>query len=177
MLKKSIAVLLALCAVCCCLLPAAAASDFGVIRVKLNSNIAGLTEKDAEKLIELKSDNVVYRADHGGPVLISDYAGTPESGKLKAGRTYFVNYVMAPAPGYTLPEKLEKGDVEIECGKGVSVISTSIVTGSYRQDNGEFLQIRGVKIYAQVVVDGNAFQRIFGYLHDLYLKMRAWSLY
>ena len=177
MMKKTIAVLLTLCAVCCCLLPAAAANEFGVIRLKLNSDIAGLSEQDAERLMEIQSDNVVYRIEDSGPVLISNYAGTADSGKLKAGRTYYVYYMLRAADGYTLPEKLEKGDVEIDCGKGVTVISTQITTSTKRNANDAFVQERGVMIYAQVVVDGNVFQRVFGWLTDQFLKLRAWSLY
>ena len=178
MLKKSLAVLLSMCAVLCCMLPAAAAQeDMGVIRVTLHSDIAGLTENDTEKLIEIRSDNVVYTTLPCGPVSISDYAGTMETGVVKAGRSYTIDYYLDPAEGYTLPETLTDGDVEIECGKGVTVISTQITTDARRDDNGNFTNRRALHIYAVVVVDGSILQRIVGWLYDIYLKMRAWSLY
>lgn len=177
MMKKMISVLLAVCIVFLCLLPAAAANDIGVISVRLNSDIAGLTRKDAEKMIELRSDNVVYRTDNDGPVFVADYGGTADDGVLAAGRTYYVDYLLVAADGCALPEKLNDGDVQIECGKGVSVISTQIVTADIRGEDGNFEPFRGLRIYAKVVVDGNVFQRIIGMIHDLILKIRAWSLY
>lgn len=178
MLKKIFSVLLAVCAVCCCLLPAAsAAAEMGTVKVKLNSDIAGCTERDVDQLIELKSDNVAFRQRADSPVHVSDYAGTMEPGKLVAGRTYYIDYSLVAADGYTLPEKLEDGDVEIECGKGVTVYHTAIVTGNIRGEDGEIHPNKGLRIQASVVVDGNAFQRIIGWFHDLILKIKAWSLY
>ena len=177
MKKKTVAVLLALIAVLCCVQPAAALQQTGVIRVRLNSDIAGLTENNAKKLIELKTDNVVYRAEHGGPISISDYGGTMEQGTLVAGRTYYFYYMLQAADGYELPDALNDGDVEIECGKGVTVINTSITRGHYRNDDGTFDDVKGLMIYAAVVVDGNVVQRIIGVIHDVILKIKAWSLY
>lgn len=179
MLKKTVSVLLALCAVLyCCLLPAAAEEkELGVISVKLNSDIAGLTDKDADKLIELKSDNVVYCTDDGVPLLISNYAGTQERGELKAGRSYTIYYMLRAAEGYTLPDALQEGDVEIECGKGVTVLAKQITTSAKRGEDGEIDHTHGLRIFAKVVVDGNMLQRAFGFLYDLYLKIKAWQLY
>ena len=177
MLKKTLSVLFVICILGFCLLPAAAQMQGGPIKVKLNSNIAGLTQKDVEKLFELQSDNVEYRERSGGPILISDYAGTGVSGKLVAGRTYYIHYCMDPVEGVTLPEKLTDEDISITCGKGVSVISKQITYSHVRQDDGTYEDFRGVTIYAEVVVDGNVFQRVIGWFHDLILKIRAWSLY
>ena len=176
MMKKAFSVLLALCAVCCCLLPAAAV-EMGTIKVKLNSDLAGLTEKDVVGFIEIKSDNVVSSQQDGGPVSVADYSGTPEFGALVAGRTYFIDYALVAADGYTLPDKVEDLDVEIECGKGVTVYHTPIVSGPYRDEDGVMREYKGFRIQAKVVVDGNAFQRIIGWIHDLILKIEAWSLY
>lgn len=177
MLKKMISVLLALCVLFLCLLPAAAAgSNFGVISVRLNSDIAGLTKDDAEKLIEIRSDNVVYKTGNGGPVFFADYGGTAEDGALVAGRTYTAYYSLEAADGYTLPDILNDNDVQIECGKGVSVISTQILSAKIRGEDGNFKEYREVRIFAQVVVDGNIFQRVIGMIHDLILKIKAWSL-
>ena len=174
MVKKAISVLLALCAVCWCVLPAAAQRETGKIAVKLNSDIAGATYKDAGRLIELKTDNVVLSTRGDGPVYTVDYAGTPVSGELKAGRTYNIYYSLTAADGYTLPDTLNDGAVEIECGNGVKVISTQIVSLNDRNGNPVY---RGVKIYATVTVDSSTFQRIIGYIYDVILKIKAWSLY
>ena len=177
MTKKIFSVLLAVFMVCCCLLPAFAQSELGTVRVKLNSDVAGYTENDIAQFIEIKSDNVVSSLQDGGPVSVADYSGTPEFGALVAGRTYFIDYAMVAAAGYTLPDKLEDGDVEIECGKGVSVYHVVITSGPYRDEAGVMQNYKGLRIQAKVVVDGNAFQRIIGWIHDVILKIEAWSLY
>ena len=53
MLKKSMALVLAICAVLCCIMPAYGAEKSDKISVKLNRDIAGLSEKDYEKLKEI----------------------------------------------------------------------------------------------------------------------------
>ncbi|MBQ7595165.1 MAG: hypothetical protein IJU45_00710 [Clostridia bacterium] len=177
MLKKTISVLLVICSLFLLMTPVSALKETGVISLKLNSDIAGLTYADSEQLFEIKSDNVVYSKTHEFPVSVSDYAGTSSRDTIVAGRTYYIDYSLSAADGYVLPEKLEKGDVEIECGKGVKVLNTQIVTGNYRQPNGEMLTVKGLNVTAKVLVDGNIFQRIAGFFYDIYLKIRAWSLY
>ena len=175
--KKTVAALLALCLLCLCALPAAALNDER-ISVRLNSDIGGLTEKDVEKIIEIKSDNVKYNTKPGGPLTIADYAGTAVMGKLKAGRTYYLYYTMEPAEGFTMPEKLTDENLEIECEKGARVISAQIVTFAYRIDENTIdHDSKGLMIHAAVVVDGNPLQRFFGIVYDIWLKIRAWSLY
>ncbi|MBR3553019.1 MAG: hypothetical protein IKN72_06490 [Clostridia bacterium] len=177
MLKKIIGVLLAVLVVCLCLLPAAAQNETGVITLKLNSNIAGCTERDVEQLIQIKSGNVVYGGYRSSPESVADYAGTADSGKLKAGRTYNIHYHLSAAEGYALPESVTADNVKIECDKGVKVISVQITSGKYREESGELVTHYGLLIYASVVVDGNIFQRVAGWFYDLILKARAWSLY
>ena len=177
MVKKSVSLILAVCSLCCLLLPAAA-DNTGVISVKISSDIAGLTADDTEKLIEIKSPDVVYSEWGDGPVSFSDYAGTHYDGAAVAGRTYYIDYMLTAAEGFTLPDAFGEGDVEIECGKGVRIISSQIVTAKIRiEDSDDFTVFRGLKIYAAVTVDGNVFQRIIGYIYDTILKIRAWSLY
>ncbi len=177
MVKKSVSLILAVCSLCCLLLPAAA-DNTGVISVKISSDIAGLTENDAEKLIEIKSPGIIYSARGDGPVSFSDYAGTSFDGELTAGRVYYIDYMLTAAEGYTLPDKIEEGDIDIECGRGVKVISAQIVTAKIREgDTAEFTEFRGLKIFAEVTVDSNIFQRIAGFIYDMILKIRAWSLY
>lgn len=176
MLKKIICMLLALSVVCFCMLPAAA-KETGVISLRLNSNIAGRTERDVAQLIEIRSGNVVFSEYRTSPVSVSDFAGTPDSGKLRAGRSYDISYQLSAAEGYELPETVTADNVQIECGKGVNVYSVQITSGTYREDNGELVTCRGLLIRAAVVVDGNVFQRVIGWFHDLILKAKAWSLY
>ena len=177
MTKRVFSVLLAVFMICCCVLPAFARSELGTVRVKLNSDVAGYTENDVAQFIEIQSDNVVSGRRDGGPVFVADYSGTPEFGALVAGRTYFIDYALVAAEGFVLPDKLEDGDVEIKCGKGISVYHTAIVSGPYRDEAGEMHDYKGLRIQAKVVVDGNVFQRVIGVIHDVILKIRAWSLY
>ena len=178
MLKKTLSLLIASLMICVILLPATAAADVGPVSVKLNSNLAGKTENDVDAFIEVKSGNVVLRAIHGGPVSVYDYAGTPYLDEaLVAGRTYDITYCLCPAEGYDFPEKLAEGDLEIECGKNVNVFHKTIAVGHDRNDDGTFRDDREIMIRAMVTVDGNAFQRVVGWFHDLILKIKAWSLY
>ena len=178
MMRKAIACLLAFCAVFCMALPAFAAEPLGRFGVKLNSDVAGLTEEDYDKLFEIKYGNVEYNLNprSAGPASVSNYVGAGEDGKLVAGRSYTIYYGLVPKEGYELPESADDLELEIECGKGVRVITTQITKGTYREDNGELVTRRAIRIYAVVVVDGNAFQRIIGWFHDLILKIRSWQI-
>ena len=179
MLKKSIGILLAVCILSCCLLPAAAAArPTGVITLKLKSDVAGCLYLNSDNFIEITSDNVVLNTNRTAPVSVSDYAGTVNYCPLKAGRTYDVSYDLIAADGYELPDRLTDGDVQIECDKGVTVYSVQIAKANIRDESGEVKSFKGLLIRASVVVDSNNFlQRVFGYLYDICLKIRAWSLY
>lgn len=176
-LKVFLAVLLAAITACGCMFCAAARNDIGVISLKLYSDVDGKKSTDVQELIEIRSDNVVYDNKFNEPVSVSDYAGTVEYEPLAAGRTYFVNYYLSAAEGCTLPDSISDGDIDIECGKGVSVISAQITNGHYKLDDGTFSDVKGLRVYARVTVDGNVFQRIVGFFHDMILKIQAWSLY
>ena len=176
-MKKTVSVLLTVCLLCFCLLPAAAAKEIGVISLRLNSNIAGKTKNDVAQLIELRSDNVKYGIRTSEPISFADYGGTSENGKLVAGRTYTARYYLSAADGYALPEQLSDSNLIIECGKGVTVISKSIVTSRIRVEDGSFDEVKGIQIFAKVVVDGNFFQRMIGVFYDLFLKVKAFQLY
>ena len=178
MLKKTMSALLIVCLLSCCLLPAFAAQPTGEIRLKLNSEVAGCLYLNSDCFIEILSDNVILDPERDAPVSVSDYAGTVNFCPLEAGRTYYVSYELVAADGYVLPEKLNEGDVKIECGKGVTVLSTQITRKSVRNDEGVIDSSRGLLIRSRIVVDSNHFwKRVFGYLYDIYLKIRAWSLY
>ncbi len=177
-MRKTIAVLLAAIMLFGCLSVTAFAEEpVGQIRVRLKSDVAGATQEDVQRFIELTSGHAVLGFQWNEPVSVADYAGTPESGKLVAGRTYYVDYVLGAAEGYVLPETLTDENLVIECEKGVTVISRQIVTASVRNETGGFTNYKGLRGYAKLVVDGNAIQRMVGILHDLILKIKAWSLY
>lgn len=175
--KAIFAVFLAVITVCGCLFTVAEGKEIDAISVKLNSSIAGMKNTDVQGLIEIKSDNVVFDNRFNEPVSVADYAGTVEFGSFVAGRTYYVSYYLSAAEGFTLPDSISDVDVDIECGKGVRIISTQITHGRYRLDDGTFEDAKGLRIYAGVTVDGNVFRRIVGFFHDVILKIKAWSLY
>ncbi|MBQ4364740.1 MAG: hypothetical protein II804_00570 [Clostridia bacterium] len=177
MMKKMLSVALCLLVVCFCLLPAFGLEDCGTISVRLNSDVAERTKNDVQALFALRSGNVTYGIRGGEPIQIADYGGTEETGRLVAGRTYTVSYTLSAADGYVLPQQLDDNNLQISCGKGVSVISRAIVSARVRTDDGSFDEIRGVRIFAKLTVDGNVFQRFIGRIHDLILKAKAWSLY
>lgn len=180
-MKKLIAVILAACAlVCLLLLPIGAQTEENVISLRLNSHIAGCMRSDAEKLIEIRSGHVEYYNENGYAVSIANCAGGGEYAHMDAGRTYVITYTLAASQGYTLPETLSDGDVSLDCAKGVSVISCDIIELQNTDPNsvpGEANTTRVLRITAKVVVDGTAIQKVIGWLRDLLLKIRSWSLF
>lgn len=176
-MKKTLSVLLATCLLAACLLPAFAAAPVGKVSIRLSSDIAGCTRADYAQIFEIVSGNVVYSFHSDSPVLISDYAGTGEYAHMTAGRTYFIEYMLEAADGCELPDAFPDGDVEISCGKGVTVLAQQIVTATIRNADGEYEPFKAFCIQAKVVVDGTAIQRIIGLFTDLILKIKAWSLF
>ena len=176
-MKKTICILLTavMLLMTAMLVPASAEEADTSIKLHLRSDLDGLTTQDYTQFVDIDSDvldfNTVTRKD---PVYASDYAGTSlsDSKPLKAGREYEIDYDLFPKGGYVLPETAEELDVEFECDKGVRVIDTAVTYGLPGEGD-----TRAVHIMAVVVVDGNIFQRIIGWLYDRYLKARAWSLY
>lgn len=180
-MKKAIAVILAVWALAfCMILPAGAQAGSGAISLRLNSDVAGCTRADAEKLLEIRSGNVIFYRGVAGPIDIANYAGGGEYAHMDAGRTYVITYTLEAADGYTLPEALADGDAALDCGKGVSVISCGIVelrNPDLHPAPGDAPTTRVLRITAKVVTDGTAIQRIIGWLKDIFLKIRWWSLY
>ena len=174
-MKKWIALLMIACAlVCALLLPAAAQQETSVISLRLNSNVAGCTREDAARLIEIRSGNVAMISTGEWPIFIANAAGGTEGAHMDAGRKYTITYTLEAAEGYTLPETLSEGDVQIETGKGVTVLNCGVIRLA-TADGGE--PVRALRINANVKVDGNAIQRFIGCLRDLILKIRSWQMF
>lgn len=181
-MKKMIAVILAACTLFgFFLLPAAAQNEENAISLRLNSNIAGCTRADADQLIEILSGPVQYCYDEKGySVFIANCVGGMEGAHMDAGRTYVITYTLEASDGYTLPETLSDGDVSLECANGVSVISCNVIELQNTDQNpapGDANTTRVLRITAKVVVDGTAIQKVIGWLRDLLLKIRSWTLF
>lgn len=173
MMKKTISFLLAAVLLFSALVPVSAAEGVDpTIRMHLRSDLDGMKPADYTMFAEIDSDamdfNTVTRSN---PVSVSDYSGTPlmDTDELKAGREYVIYYDLYPKDGFVLPQTKEELDIRFDCDKGVRVIHYNITRGS-----GDH---RMVNIMAVVIVDGNLFQRIIGWIYDRYIKARAWSLY
>ena len=180
-MKKLLCILLACCIfVSGTLLTSAESSQTDAIVLRLHSNVAGCTRADYEKLMEILSAQVQFRQwEHKQyPVDIENAASFSAQEEMTAGRTYYVTYYLAAADGYQLPDTLGAEDVVLQCDKGVEVILCGIVdyyTSSATPLHGT--TTRTLRIVAKVVVDGNIFQRIIGWLKDVILKIRSWQLY
>ena len=177
-MKKLISAALAACLLLTCLLlPAAAKTEEG-ISLRLNSDIAGCTRMDVDKLMEIRSPQVTWYPYGDSPIFITNYAGYGEYAHMDAGRTYGITYSLVAADGYTLPEEIAEGDVAFDCGKGVDVVYCKIVeVRRPDSDTEENPRTRVLRVIANVVVDGTAIQRVIGWFKDVILKIRSWSLY
>ena len=157
------------------LVPVSAVEGDTSIRLHLRSDLDGVKPQEYTKFAEIDSlvadFNTVTRND---PVYVSDYAGTavPDDRPLKAGREYEVDYDLFPKGGFVLPETADGLDIQFTSDSGVRVMHIAVTHGLPGEGD-----TRAIHITAVVVVDGNIFQRIVGWLYDRYLKARAWSLY
>ena len=177
MFKKTLSVMLTLCAVLCMLLPAAAATPTGPVSITVHSDIAGCTENDLQKLITVDSGEVVPWTHGGVPVTIAEYAGGSPQGGVEPGRTYYIYFTFEAAEGYELPETTAGGWLTVACDKGVELIRADVVNIAVSQGSARGGTLRGLRIYAKVVAQGTVFQRILGWIKDIIDKIRAWSLY
>ena len=177
MFRKTLSVLLALCAVFCMVLPALSAAPTGPVSITLHSDIAGCTENDLQKLFTVDSGEVIPWTHGGVPVHIAEYAGGVPDGALEPGRTYYIYYTFEAAEGYELPETASGGWLTVACDKGVKLIRADVVDISVAQGNPRGGTVRGLRIYAEVVAQGTVFQRMLGWIRDVIDKIRAWSLY
>lgn len=178
-MKKMISLTLILCVLFGCLaLPCAAQTETDVISLRLNSDIAGCTRMDVDRLIEIHSPQVMLDPYGESPIYITSYVGAGEYAPMEAGRTYGISYTLVAADGYTLPEEIADGDVIVDCGKGVDVLHCKIVEiRRPDSDQGVNVRTRALRVIASVVADSNVFQRIIGWIKDLILKISYWSLY
>ena len=161
---------------CCFTPPAAAEPACGTIRVRLNSDVAGCTEQDVDRLIELLSPQVTWYNNPIGPVSVADYVGGSFDVRMEPGREYAVTYMLQAAEGYELPAALAEGDVEFECGKGVKVVYCK--TAEMAVPNADkYARTRAIRIIAKVIPDCTFAQRIVGLIKDIILKIRSWQLY
>ena len=179
-MKKRVIAFLTACLLRYAFVLPAAAADGGTQKISLclRSDVAGCTEDDGDKLLEIRSPQVKLRAVNG--IYISHAAGGSLFGaRMEPGRRYTLEYALVAADGCTLPETVAEGDVELECGKGVSVVSCRIVeyyTGR-RNDDGSHITERTLMIVANVVTDSTVLQRVVGWFRDLWLRIRWWQLY
>ena len=178
-MKKTIAGILAVCMLLSLCVIFAGAKDDDTIRLRLNSDVAGCTTNDVDKMIEILSGPVEFYHDNSSPVDIANYAGGSEYAHMEAGRSYTVTYALIAKDGYTLPETLSDGDVVFECGKGVKVIYCKVIemaNTNLHPAPGEARTTRLLRVMANVVADGNALQRLIGWIRDIILKIRSFQI-
>ena len=181
-MKKLFSAALAALLLFSCLFPAAAQETEALpavpIRLRVHSDVAGFAEQDVDRLVEILSGHVVFREDGLYPVSVSNVIGESENGPMAAGREYTIVITFLAAEGYALPDALAEGDVTFECGRGARIASCRIadfaVPGAPPRSPE---RLRTLQICAVVVPDSNVFQRLVGILQDLWLRIRAWSLY
>ena len=163
----------ALLALICFVLTAAAAGE-AAGSLYIHSDIANLTENDREKLLTVEELPLAFCETGAPAVLIADAAGTQTTKRIVAGRTYTICFTLVPVGGYVLPETVDNSTFSVRCGKGASLVSVGKVRFPQAQDEANQ---EGVQIIAQVRADGNLWERLFGKVADLWLKVRAWSVY
>ena len=145
------------------------------IDIVLSNDIAGsVWGDDAEKFAEIVSGDIMFTpAPTTDCVAVYAYNGDPYFNALKAGRTYYIDYVFSPLPGCTFPEEFSDETFSVVCGEGCTLLWYGKTVGNDGSDNmTEFLSV-----HTRVTVKGNTVQRLIGKLLDLFLKLRSWCLY
>ncbi|MCR4615422.1 MAG: hypothetical protein K5756_04660 [Clostridiales bacterium] len=177
-MKKAISILFALIfALSVLTLPASAKSadavQYAKISAVFHSDIAGITDKDYDRLVDLSGGDLKFReAFNEVRVTVHDCVGKTYEGVLKPGRTYEISYEFIAEDGYELPKDVKKNDEGFVCGKGCTVYSCQYISNVAPNTSGPLLYVT-----TGVLVDCNVFQWIFGKIADLILEIRAWSLY
>ena len=145
------------------------------ISIRLTNDIAGLDYNDYEKIAIILSDSITYTNTlRYNCIQINDYAGNVYLEKMKPGRTYSVHLSFMPAEGFEFPEELTSSMVNIICEEGCTVWWWGKTVGT--ADDGVSKEYF-LSVSAEITVKGNFFQRIFGRLADIFLKIKAWSPY
>lgn len=155
------------------LLPAADAAVTDNMTVELFSDVAGASAEDVERFISLPPE-LIPNDITGTPVSVYDCIGTPYFDALKPGRSYTVYFSVLPAEGCEFPDEVNSDNMTVKCAKGNSVFWYGKTHG-LKDENGILRQ--SVEIHTTLKVDGNAFQRFFGKLIELFMKIKAWSPY
>lgn len=152
------------------ILPANAQEKIDKLSVSFSNDIVGLTDRDIDRFKVETSDNIVFDDD---PILVADYTGAAYLGEIKPGRTYYIYYDFVAADGYELPDEVSEKNVSVQCGEGCSVIWFGKTIGPYVDGKPSY----GLMFYTKVKTPGNFFQRFFGRIADIFLKIKAWSPY
>lgn len=172
-MKKAISVCLALVLLLSAFIFPVFASE--KTEIVLSNELAGLSwGDDAGKFAEIVSGDIVFTPVRTTePLSVYAYNGDPYFNELKAGRTYYIDYVFSPAPGSSFPEKFSDETVSVVCGEGCTLLWYDKAVGN--DGNGGMTDF--LCVHTRVTVKGNTVQRIIGKLLDLLLKLRSWSLY
>lgn len=167
-MKKLLSVFMALCllfALFCFHASAEEAVVLSELRIAFSSDLRGLTCEEQDKLCDLKTEGLTFRDSE---ILISDVGGRLVTEPLKPGRTYNLHFLFVPTEGYALPEAFAEKDVHIDADDGCYIWQCTVATGG-----GHYC----LMINEKVTVRGNLFERIFGFLYDVCLKVVSWSPY
>lgn len=148
-------------------LPCYAQGREAVLSAAFSDDLEGLTERDCVKFADLSGGDLVLQEDR---TWVYDYTNMPYDGKMKPGRTYYVEFEFLKADGCEFPETLTEENTDFRCGK-----NNEIVWYHYAGSLKEPHQV--LYVCEKVVIKGNIFQRFFGKIADLILKMKAWSPY
>ena len=167
-MKKLLSLILALVLAASVLAFSVSAKEIENIVIEFSSDVSGLTYEDYDRIAVIKSDGLVCKN-----LQINDYVGNVYLEEMKPGRTYTYSYTFTAAEGYALPETVDESNVTFLCDDSCTVWWYGKTVGP---------RVDGVTQYsfsvsAEVTVDGNLFQRIFGRIADFFRKLLSWSPY
>lgn len=169
-MKKALCIFLTvICLLSVCIMPASAQNKEAKISVTINTDISGLDCYDYKEFAVINNDAIRFRDYENGFLQVNDYSGDVYFGKLKPGRKYNIDFSFSPKDGYTLPDEMNESNTEIICSENCDVYWYGITVG---RDCEHFAEI-----HAEITVDGNFFQMLFGRIADWWIKIKAWSPY
>lgn len=170
-MKKALSVfLICLCLFSALAFPSSAQEETEKFALVFHSDLAGCTPQDRDRFIEVQSGHIHPKEPD---VFVADCVGDVYFDALKPGRTYTVLYSFVMDDGYDCPEALDESNVSLTCDPGCSVYWYGISSAVY----GDGIRRSYLNFHTTVTVDGTFFQRLFGKLADLFLKIRMWSPY